>query len=79
MEVPETLAKVATLSVDDRLDLIDGDEWDPNEELPPLTEAQWAEIGRRLANYKRNPESALTREEVLESVHKRIRHSVAVE
>jgi putative addiction module component (TIGR02574 family) len=67
------------LSVDERLRLI-GDIWDSIAEeaeadpsVLPLTDAQRAELDRRLAEHERDPGSAVPWEEALDRIESRLR------
>ena len=51
------------MSVDERLELIEKI-WDSIEELPPLTEAQKAELNRRVESYRASPGDGVTWEAV---------------
>jgi putative addiction module component (TIGR02574 family) len=59
------LKELMQLSVEERLELVQ-DLWDsiPDQDFPPLSEEQMAELDRRLAEHESNPESALPWEEV---------------
>ena len=64
------------LSVDERIKLA-MDLWDSvadePENLPPLTDAQRAEIERRMAEHERDPGSALDWEDVRKELWRRVR------
>jgi putative addiction module component (TIGR02574 family) len=68
-----------SLSVDERLQLV-GDIWDSiadeantNPELLPLSEAEKAELDRRVAEFERNPTTGLSMDDVLEGIRARLR------
>jgi putative addiction module component (TIGR02574 family) len=64
---------ILRLSVDERLRLID-EIWDTipvDREPPPLTDAQRAEIARRIAEHERDPSSAIPADEVFAELRKR--------
>jgi putative addiction module component (TIGR02574 family) len=66
-------AAILRLSVDERLRLID-EIWDTipaDREPPPLSDAQRAEIARRIAEYERDPSSAIPADEVFAELRKR--------
>ena len=58
-----TRLSIDKMSVDERLELI-GKIWDSIEELPPLTEAQKAELDRRIESYRASPGDSVTWEAV---------------
>lgn len=67
------------LTVHERLRLI-GDIWDSiaeeaeaDPEILPLTDAQRAELDRRLAEHERDPESAVPWDEALDGIRQRLR------
>jgi putative addiction module component (TIGR02574 family) len=65
-----TLEEILKLSVSERIQLVE-DIWDSivfSPESLPLTDAQKAELGRRLADYRANPSAGRTWEEVRESL-----------
>jgi putative addiction module component (TIGR02574 family) len=68
-----------SLSVDDRLRLV-GDIWDSiaeeanaNPALLPLTEAQKAELDRRIAEYDADPSTGVPMDQALKSIRHRLR------
>ena len=65
------LAELFKLSVEERLQLVE-DLWDSiaadTETLPPLSQDQIAEIGRRLAEHEKDPSTALEWENVREEL-----------
>ena len=68
-----------SLSVDERLQLV-GDIWDSiadeanaNPDLLPLSDAERAELDRRIAELEANPDSGIPMDEVLEGIRARIR------
>ncbi len=66
MDLSNTLAEIAALSVDERIRLVeaiwDGITSEPGQ--PELTEAQQEELERRLAAHKASPEDVVPWEEV---------------
>jgi putative addiction module component (TIGR02574 family) len=65
-----SLEEILKLSVSERIQLVE-DIWDSIVSSPeslPVTDAQKAELGRRLADYRANPEAGRTWEEVRESL-----------
>jgi putative addiction module component (TIGR02574 family) len=69
---PELRAVVFALPVEEKLKLVE-ELWDSiaEDDLPPLTEAQIAELDRRWALLQANPESGLTWEQVEEHIRAR--------
>jgi putative addiction module component (TIGR02574 family) len=69
---PEMRAAVFALPADERLKLAE-ELWDsvPEDEVPPLTEAQIAELDRRWEYLQAHPESGLTWEQVEEHIRNR--------
>ncbi|MBI3711054.1 MAG: addiction module protein [Proteobacteria bacterium] len=69
------LAELFKLSPADRIQLAE-DLWDSvaaqPDNLPPLTEAQRAEIERRLAEHARDPSAAISWEEVRKRLWSRV-------
>jgi putative addiction module component (TIGR02574 family) len=68
-----------SLSVDERLQLV-GDIWDSiadeanaNPELLPLSEAERAELDRRVAEFDSNPTTGVPMDNVLEGIRARLR------
>lgn len=68
-----------SLSVEDRLQLV-GDIWDSiaedanaHPEVLPLSEAQKAELDRRVADIRDNPSSGVTMDEALDKIRARFR------
>ena len=68
-----------SLSVDERLALV-GDIWDSiadeanaNAELLPLTQAQKAELDRRVAEYEADPSAGIPMDEALRGIRERFR------
>lgn len=69
-----SLAELLKLSVSERIQLAE-DLWDSiaaEPEALPLTDAQRAEIERRLAEHDRDPTSAIPWEEVRARLHQRL-------
>jgi len=68
----QSIAGYVKLSVPERIQLVE-DIWDSIAEMPeelPLTEAQQAELDRRLDAYHRNPEGGLPWEYVKEAIRR---------
>lgn len=67
MSVTEAVAAIATMSVEDRIRLVQ-DVWDSIPEdghaPPDLSDAQKADLNRRLAELREHPERALTWEQI---------------
>jgi putative addiction module component (TIGR02574 family) len=65
MRRPELWAELMELSPEERIELVQ-DLWDSigPEELPPLTTEQMEELDRRVAEHQRDPNTAITWEEV---------------
>lgn len=68
------------LSVEDRLQLV-GDIWDSiaedanvHPEVLPLSEAQKAELDRRVAEFRDDPSSGVPMDEALDKIRGRLRH-----
>lgn len=70
------LDELFKLSVEERIQLI-GDLWDSitadGETLPPLTEAQSAELDRRIAAYEKDPSATLDGEAVDKHLWSRVK------
>lgn len=75
IDIPPAMAsfKIGHLSVDERIQLAQ-DIWDslPADYIPPLSEAQKAELDRRFEEYQRSPESAITLEEFRMYINKKL-------
>ncbi|MCC5668300.1 addiction module protein [Nostoc sp. CHAB 5784] len=70
MDITATLNKIATLSVEDRICLVQAI-WDTiaaKQVYPDLTDAQKQELERRIADYNSNPDNVLTWEEIKASI-----------
>lgn len=68
----QSIAEYVKLSVPERIQLVE-DIWDSVAEIPEalsLTEAQQAELDRRLDAYRRNPEGGLPWEYVKEAIRR---------
>ena len=68
----QSIAGYVKLSVHERIQLVE-DIWDSVAEIPEalsLTEAQQAELDRRLDAYRRNPEGGLPWEYVKEAIRR---------
>jgi putative addiction module component (TIGR02574 family) len=65
MRRPELWAELMELSPEERIELVQ-DLWDSigPEELPPLTTEQMEELERRVGEHQRDPNTAITWEEV---------------
>lgn len=73
MDITATLRDIATLSIEDRIDLVQAI-WDSiaaEQAYPNLTEAQQKELDRRIADYEINPDNVLTWDEIKASIGKR--------
>ncbi|MFL5338575.1 MAG: addiction module protein [Gemmataceae bacterium] len=62
----KTLEAARGLSGEDRLRLVEAiwDDFTAGDPLPPLTEAQQAELTRRLAAYEADPTNVIPREQI---------------
>jgi putative addiction module component (TIGR02574 family) len=70
MDITATLNEIATLSVEDRIRLVQAI-WDSiaaEQVYPDLTDAQKQELDRRTADYNSNPDNVLTWEEIKASI-----------
>ena len=70
----QSIAEYVKLSVPERIQLVE-DIWDSIAEMPeelPLTEAQQAELDRRLNAYRLNPEEGSPWEYVKENILKKV-------
>jgi putative addiction module component (TIGR02574 family) len=70
MDITATLNEIATLSVEDRILLVQAI-WDSiaaEQVYPDLTDAQKQELDRRIADYDSNPSNVLTWEEIKASI-----------
>lgn len=73
MDISATFREITTLSVEDRIDLVQAI-WDSiaaEQAYPNLTEAQQQELDRRIADYETNPDDVLTYDEIKASLRKR--------
>ncbi len=73
MDITATLREIATLSIEDRIDLVQAI-WDSiaaEQAYPNLTEAQQKELDRRIADYETNSDNVLTWDEIKASIRKR--------
>lgn len=73
MDITATLKEITTLSIEDRIDLVQAI-WDTiaaEQAYPSLTEAQQQELDRRIADYETNPDDVLTWDEIKASLRKR--------
>jgi putative addiction module component (TIGR02574 family) len=62
MDIATTLKEIATLSVEDRIYLVQAI-WDSiadEQDYPDLTESQKRELDRRIDDYERNPDQVIT-------------------
>lgn len=72
MDITTTLKDITSLSIEDRIDLVQAI-WDSiaaEQAYPDLTEAQQQEIDRRIADHEANPDNVLTWEEIKASLKK---------
>ncbi|WP_242053551.1 addiction module protein [Nostoc sp. FACHB-888] len=70
MDITATLNEIATLSVEDRIRIVQAI-WDTiaaEQVYPDLTEAQKRELDRRTADYDSNPDNVLTWEQIKASI-----------
>jgi putative addiction module component (TIGR02574 family) len=73
MKTIDIAEEIRRLSVDERIRLIE-EIWDgiaADAGPPPLTNAQRAEIDRRIASYRRDPSRVIPAEEVFEQLRER--------
>ncbi|MFB2918310.1 MULTISPECIES: addiction module protein [Aerosakkonema] len=73
MDITATLKEITTLSIEERIDLVQAI-WESiaaEQAYPNLTEAQRQEIDRRIADYETNPDNVLTWDEIKASIRKR--------
>lgn len=73
MDITATLKEITTLSIEDRIELVQAI-WDTiaaEQAYPNLTEAQQKELDRRIADYETNPNNVLTWDEIKASIRKR--------
>lgn len=72
MDITATLNEIVTLSVEDRIQLVQAI-WDSiaaEQACPELTDEQKLELDRRIADTEANPEDTLTWQEVRASIEK---------
>ncbi|MBI4293888.1 MAG: addiction module protein [Betaproteobacteria bacterium] len=62
---------IERLSVEERLELVE-ELWDSISAATPLTEAQRAELDRRLADHEARPDDVVTWEEIKSSISARL-------
>lgn len=70
MDITATLNEIATLSVEDRIRIVQAI-WDTiavEQVYPDLTDAQKQELDRRTSDYNSNPDNVLTWEEIKASI-----------
>ena len=70
MDITVTLNQITSLSVEDRIRLVQAI-WDSiaaEQVYPDLTDAQKQELDRRIADYDSNPDNVLTWEEIKASI-----------
>ena len=70
MDITATLNEIATLSVEDRIRLVQAI-WDTiaaEQAYPDLTEQQKRELDSRIDDYEMNPDNVLTWEEIKASI-----------
>lgn len=73
MDITATLNEIASLSVEERLFLVQAI-WDSiaaEQAYPELTEAQERELDARIKDFEMNPDNSLSWEEVKASIKKR--------
>ena len=66
MDFARTLEAARGLSGEDKLRLVEAlwDDFAAGDALPPLTEAQQAELARRMAAYEANPDDVIAWEQI---------------
>ncbi|MFP4298562.1 MAG: addiction module protein [Spirulinaceae cyanobacterium] len=72
MDIAATLEEIKTLSLEDRITLVQAI-WDSiaaEQAYPPLTEAQKQELDSRIEAYHQNPDNVLTWDEIKASIQK---------
>lgn len=70
MDITATLNEIATLSIEDRIRLVQAI-WDSiaaEQAYPDLTEQQKLELDHRIDDYEMNPDNVLTWEEIKASI-----------
>jgi putative addiction module component (TIGR02574 family) len=69
MDLPNQLAEIAKLSVEERIQLVQAI-WDtiPEDALPPLSDAMKAELDARIAEMAANPDDEFSWDEVVTHV-----------
>jgi putative addiction module component (TIGR02574 family) len=70
MDIATTLNEIATLSIEERINLVQ-DIWDgiaAEQACSDLTETQKLELDRRIADDQANPDSVMTWEEIKASI-----------
>ncbi|MBP0017880.1 MAG: addiction module protein [Cyanobacteria bacterium SBLK] len=70
MNITATLNEIATLSIEERIDLVQAI-WDgiaAEQIYPDLTETQKQELDRRIEDSEANPENVMTWEEIKASI-----------
>ncbi len=73
MDITATLNEIATLSIEDRIRLVQAI-WDSiaaEQAYPDLTEQQKRELDNRIDDYEMNPDNVLTWEEIKASIKKK--------
>ncbi|HAZ43300.1 MAG TPA: hypothetical protein DDW76_29540 [Cyanobacteria bacterium UBA11369] len=73
MDITATLNEIATLSIEDRIRLVQAI-WDSiaaEQAYPALTEQQKRELDNRIDDYEMNPDNVLTWEEIKASIKKK--------
>jgi putative addiction module component (TIGR02574 family) len=73
MNIADTLNEIATLSIDERINLVQAI-WDSiaaDQACVDLTEAQVQELDRRIADYEADPDNLMTWDEIRASIRKK--------
>jgi len=73
MDITATLNEITTLSIEDRIHLVQAI-WDTiatEQAYPDLTAAQKQELDHRISDYEANPNDVLTWEEIKAAIKKR--------
>lgn len=73
MDIATTLKEIGTLSVEDRIYLVQAI-WDSiadEQDYPDLTDSQKRELDKRIDDYERNPDQVITWEEIKTSITKK--------
>jgi putative addiction module component (TIGR02574 family) len=73
MDIPATLNEITTLSVEERINLVQ-DIWDSiaaEQGCAELTEAQRQELDRRIASDESDPENVMTWQDIKDSIKRK--------